>query len=102
MSEIEINGITYVPKHAPADGTRRVVVIDRGWIFGGNVERDDDEGVITITDAVHVIRWEAIGFDGVCADKQREKMTLKRMDKPVVVPMGSVIFSVVVADTWGR
>ena len=36
MSSVIINGIEYVPAK-PTTGTRAVVVVDRGWIFAGDV-----------------------------------------------------------------
>ena len=34
---VEINGVEYVRADTLPRGTRAVVVIDRGWIFGGDV-----------------------------------------------------------------
>ena len=35
--KVEINGVEYVRADTLPRGTRAVVVIDRGWIFGGDV-----------------------------------------------------------------
>jgi len=93
---------TYVRKDSvparPA-GTRAVIVVDRGWIFAGDVTRAD--GRITLTRAVHVFRWESIGFDGMIANPSSSKVTLKPLSVPVEIPEGSEIFSVPVHDSWG-
>lgn len=99
---IEINGVTYVKADsvpAAPSGSRAVVVVDRGWIFAGDVSQDN--GVITLTRAVWVFRWESIGFDGVIANPSSDKATLRRLANPVQIPEGSEIFRVPVADDWG-
>lgn len=55
MQTISINGVEYAPVNR-ATGTR--VVVDRGWIFDGDVTREN--GRIRISRAVHVFRWESI------------------------------------------
>ena len=84
---------------APPTGKRAVVVVDRGWIFAGDVERKD--GRLTLTRAVWVFKWEAIGFDGMLKDPKGAKVTLRKLDAPVDLPDASEIFCVPVADNWG-
>jgi hypothetical protein len=106
LSTIEINGVTYVPSGSgganilPA-GDRCVVVIDRGWIFAGDTSYNENTQEYTLANATWVFRWESVGFDGVIANPKQSKVTLKKMDKPVVVPKGSVIFTVPVDANWG-
>ena len=97
--EVIINGVTYVPKTDIPSGNRAVIVIDRGWIFAGDVE--ECYGFIRLTNAVWVFRWEEIGFNGVISNPKSDKVDLRKMDAPVEVPNGSVIFRVPVADDWG-
>jgi len=105
LSTIEINGVTYVPKGSNANtlpsGNRNVVVIDRGWIFAGDTTFDEATQEFTLSNAVWVFKWENVGFDGVIKDPKSSKVTLRQMDKPVVVPKGSVIFKVPVDGGWG-
>ena len=105
LSSIDVNGVTYVPQDSSntiPTGNRAVVVIDRGWIFAGNVTTCELTGELTITNAVHVFRWESIGFTGVLSDPKSSKVILKECDYPVKVPSGSVIFSVPVNEDWGK
>ena len=63
---IKIDDVEYVRSDmvkAPITGSRAVIVVDRGWIFAGDVVREN--GRIKITRAIHVFRWESIGFDGI-------------------------------------
>lgn len=106
MQEIEtikINEVEYVRKDQLAsqrpEGNRAVVVVDRGWIFAGDVEEKD--GLLTLTNAVHVFRWESIGFDGVIANPLSNKVTLRKLTNPVEIPLNSRIFSIPVSDNWG-
>ena len=99
---ISINGIDYVRADSvqpTAPGTRAVVVVDRGWIFAGDVTREN--GRIKLSRAVWVFRWESIGFDGVVADPKSRQATIKPMPQGVDIPEGAEIFCVPVADDWG-
>lgn len=97
--EITINGVVYVPKNKVACGNRCVVVCDRGWIFAGDVT--EANGRIRIDRAVHVVRWESIGFDGMIADPNSKNVTLKPMTQPVDLPVGAEVFRIPVEDDWG-
>lgn len=94
---ITVNGVTYVPR-LPL-GNRAVIVVDRGWIFAGDVEQKD--GYIILTRAVWVYRWESIGFDGVIANPKSRGAVIKQLANSVVIPEGSEIFRIPVQDDWG-
>jgi len=105
LSTIEINGVQYAPVgSAPSvpSGNRAVVVVDRGWIFAGDVETDEVTKDLIIHNAIHVFRWESIGFTGVLANPKDSKVTLKTSPYPIRVPSGSVIFTVPVPDGWSE
>jgi hypothetical protein len=102
VTEMQINGVTYVPKgteQAAKPGKRAVIVLDRGWIVAGDVE--DVGGRIKITRAVHVFRWESIGFDGVIKNPKDPKVTIKPFPNGFDCPSDAEIFRVPVGDTWG-
>jgi len=92
---IEINGEMY-RKVSSTSGNRAVVVVDRGWIFAGDVT--EENGRIRLDRAVWVFKWESIGFNGVIAHP--EKADLRPID-PVDIPAGAEIFRVPVVDDWG-
>ncbi len=98
MTNVVIDGIEYAPV-VRAAGTRAVVVVDRGWIFAGDVTREGNR--IFLDNAVWVFRWESIGFDGVIANPKDDKVTLRKMKNRVEIPAQSEIFSVPVSDDWG-
>ena len=97
MKSIVVDGVEFVEKQAA--GSRAVVVVDRGWIFAGDVRREN--GRIYLTRAVHVFRWESIGFDGMIANPKSDKVTLRAMTRTVEVPEGAEVFCVPVAEDWG-
>lgn len=99
MKTIIVDGVEFIEKQPTPTGTRAVVVVDRGWIFAGDVTREN--GRIILTRAVHVLRWESIGFDGLIATPKSSKVTLKAMSRTVEIPAGAEVFSVPVADDWG-
>jgi hypothetical protein len=91
-----INGHTYVMVQT---GNRHVVVVDRGWIFAGDLT--EAAGRIRLDNAVMVLRWEGIGFDGMVADPASSKVTLKKMPAPVDLPEGAELFRIPVPANWG-
>lgn len=102
METITINGEEYVKKseiNYPQSEERAVVVVDRGWIFAGDITREN--GRIILTNAVWVRSWSSIGFDGVIKNPNDPNVTLKKIENPVNIPEPSEIFCVPVNKTWG-
>ena len=96
---ISVNGVDYiradsVPAAKP-NGSRAVVVVDRGWIFAGDVTRES--GRIKLSRAVHVFRWESIGFAKMVETEQADLRPIADVD----MPAGAEIFCVPVPDNWG-
>jgi hypothetical protein len=96
-NEITVNGITYRAVTEPRK--RAVMVLDRGWIFAGDVSSEGD--TITLTRAILVRSWSSIGFSGVVADPLCSYVKLEPMSEDVEFPVTSVIFRVPVGDDWG-
>jgi len=95
MEKITINGIEYAPVQTAATGTRAVVVVDRGWIFAGDITRLD--GRIRLSRAVHVFKWECIGFAKMVETEDADLRLIADVD----MPAGAEIFCVPVHDKWG-
>jgi hypothetical protein len=96
--EIIIDGIKYIPESEakPArTGTRCVIVVDRGWIFAGDVTREN--GRIKVSRAVWVFRWESIGFAKLIETEKGDLRPIADVD----MPDGAEIFCVPVHDQWG-
>jgi hypothetical protein len=102
--EVMVCGVRYTKAPPPPpSGRRAVVVVDRGWIFAGDVTEHALNGVsrIILTRSVWVFRWEGVGFDGVLANPKQPKVQLRKLDHAVDIPLDSEIFRVPVADDWG-
>jgi len=97
METVIINGIEYAPVNT-AKGNRAVVVVDRGWIFAGDVTREN--GRIRLARALHVFKWESIGFAGMIDNPKKAKADLRPI-ADVDLPEGAEIFCVPVAAKWG-
>lgn len=95
MQNVIIDGIEYAPVGSNA-GNRAVVVVDRGWIFAGDVKRKD--GCIYLTRAVWVFKWESCGFAAIITDPSKADI---RPIADVEIPDQSEIFSIPVGDSWG-
>lgn len=98
IDEVEYVRADSVPALRP-NGNRAVVVVDRGWIFAGDVT--EKNGRVRLDRAVWVFRWESIGFDGVLANPKSNKATIKPLRDPVDIPSGAEVFRIPVADDWG-
>ena len=96
MEKVVINGVEYA--QVKPKGNRAVVVVDRGWIFAGDVTEKD--GRILLTRAVWVFRWESVGFAAVVADPKGSKADIRPIDD-VDIPSGSEIFRIPVSADWG-
>lgn len=103
INEIEVNGTKYIRADsvsAPApNGKRAVVVVDRGWIFAGDVT--EENGRVYLDRAVWVFRWESVGFAAVVADPKAGKADIRKLTTRVDIPAGSEIFRLPVSDNWG-
>ena len=79
---------------------RQVVVVSGGWVFAGDVTADDNN--LTLDRAVHVVRWQSVGFAGMIdAGATSDDVTLTLMGSLVVIPHSSVLFRVPVPSDWG-
>jgi hypothetical protein len=78
--------------------SRSVVIVDRGWIFAGDIVRKD--GRIKLSRCVWVFRWESIGLDGVLKNPDSDNVTLKPIHD-VDIPEGSEICCFPVCANWG-
>jgi hypothetical protein len=61
VETISINGVEYVKKDAiqansEPIGEVRIIVADRGWVFVGNCQ-DNEDGSVTITNARNIRDW---------------------------------------------
>jgi len=89
-------GIEPTPK---LEEKRVVLVVDRGWIFAGDQTTTSD-GYVKLTNAVHVFRWESMGFAKMVEDWKNPKVDLRKV-ADVEVPKDSIIFRVPVPSEWG-
>lgn len=92
-----IDGVEYAPINKNS-GNRAVVVVDRGWIFAGDVTRDN--GRIRLARALHVFKWEFGGFATLIDNPKKAKADLRPV-ADVDIPDGAEIFCVPVAENWG-
>jgi len=96
---IEINGVTYVREQSWPTGKRAVIVVDRGWIFAGDVT--EENGRIYLDRALWLFRWERIGFAAVLADPKSDGVDIRPMPTRVDIPAASEVYRCPVGDDWG-
>jgi hypothetical protein len=97
-----IDGVRFVPESSvpkPVTGNRVVLVIDRGWIYAGDVTEKD--GRILLDRSVLVRCWSSIGFSGLLKDPKNKAVTLESVPFQVDVPGDAEIYRVRVPSDWG-
>jgi len=96
MKKIVIYGIEYRP--VEKSGNRALIVVDRGWIFAGDVT--EENGRIKLSRAVWVFRWTGgQGISGVINDPCTD-CDIRPIDD-VDIPKESEIYRIAVAKNWG-
>lgn len=78
------------------NGNRAIIVVDRGWIFAGDVTREN--GRIKLSRALHVFKWESVGFAGMIENTKKADL---RKIADVDIPEDAEIFCVPVSESWG-
>lgn len=104
--EIVVDGVTYVAKDSQKSvpsGNRVVLVIDRGWIYAGDVTEVIGPlgGRIYLDNAVWVFRWDSIGFAAVVENPKQDGVELRKMSTRVDVPSASEVYRLPVSADWG-
>lgn len=99
VSTIKIDDIEYVRKGTEAKpGKRAVVVVDRGWIFAGDVS--EENGRVKLSRAVWLFRWESVGFAAIVANPSAGKADIRPI-ADVDIPAAAEVFRIPVGDSWG-
>ena len=97
---VTINGVDYIRADQAVqqkpNGNRAVIVVDRGWIFAGDVTREN--GRIKLSRALHVFKWESVGFAGMLEKTSKADL---RPIADVDIPEDAEIFCVPVHAEWG-
>jgi hypothetical protein len=103
LETIEVNGVKYVKadsiQQLKPNGKRAVVVVDRGWIFAGDVT--EENGRVFLDRAVHLFSWQRGGFAGVLADPKAAGADIRKLSNRVDIPADSEVFRVPISDSWG-
>ena len=95
---ITIDNVKYVREDSLAPkvaGTRAVIVVDRGWIFAGDITRENWR--IKLSRALNVFKWDSIGFPKMIETANADLRPIADVD----IPEDSEIFCVPVHDNWG-
>ena len=96
---ITIDNVKYIREDSVVqkpNGNRAIIVVDRGWIFAGDVTREN--GRIKLSRALHVFKWESVGFAGMIENTKKADL---RPIADVDIPEDAEIFCVPVSESWG-
>lgn len=81
-----------------AQGDRHIIVLDRGWIFAGDMSQDE-KGVYTVLNCKNVRKWSKGGFGGLTKSAKKSEAVLDDCE-PVRFYSKSMIFCVPIGDDW--
>jgi len=79
-------------------GNRHIVVLDRGWIFAGELSQDE-QGMYRLTQAVNVRRWKQNGFGGLTKSATASGAELDPCD-PITFSASAMILAVPIGGDW--
>lgn len=80
-----------------AKGDRHLVVLDRGWIFAGDMSLKDD--VYTVTNCKNVRKWNKGGFGALSKSASLAGATLDDCEA-IRFKASAMIFAVPIAEEW--
>ena len=98
MNEVQTDSSTDAPK-TPSTGSRAIVVLDRGWIFVGDLATEG--GVTTLSNCANLRKWSGGGFGGMVLSPKTSSVVLDPCAN-VIFDAGAPIFTVPVADDWNE
>lgn len=78
-------------------GQRHLVVLDRGWIFAGDVSNENE--VLVIRNALNVRKWQQGGFGALSLGAKRAGAILDKSED-IYVSQSAVLFMVPIPDSW--
>jgi hypothetical protein len=99
---VTINAIEYIPKTPAPAGTRRVIVADNGFIYGGNVEQAEHMGMagIIVRDAIGIRKWTTDATWSGVVNGPHPGVTLDRLGVDLFIPAHAVRGLHIVSDDW--
>lgn len=115
LEKLTVNGVNYVREGSSAtapSGKRVVMVIDRGWVYAGDVEDYKDDlgrARVRLTRVVWVFSWQGIGFEAVIEEGEKPKAQRSKVDlrvrangaRPLDFPAGAEVHRTPVSENWG-
>jgi len=78
-------------------GDRHICVLDRGWIFVGNLTREDN--VCTISNPINVRRWQG-GFGKITEGAKTAQAVLDKCESVIRFDASAIKFVVPISETW--
>ena len=80
-----------------AKGDRHLIVLDRGWIFAGDMSLKDD--VYTVTNCQNIRKWGKGGFGALSRSAALSGATLDACES-IRFKASALIFAVPIAEDW--
>lgn len=100
---ITFDGVEYVRADTvrPKTSSRVLLILDRGWVYGGDLVEDAPEGRVQLANAYNVRSWRGCGMTGVQSMADPDKVTLDKVAGIVDVPASAELFRLPLGASWG-
>lgn len=101
MKEIQVNGVEYVRKDSIdiKPTSKQIVVLQRGWIVIGDVEKSETEVKINNCSVIRV--WgTSKGLGEIAENGPTEKTKLDKCPAIIVHPLSVVLYMNVNEELW--
>lgn len=79
-------------------GPRHICVLDRGWIFVGDLLMEGSE--CTLSRAQNIRRFKKVGFGGLTKGAKHAEAILDKCSAPIKFRRDAMIFCVPVGEDW--
>jgi hypothetical protein len=99
MSKNNTKGTAMYERESTHDGTRRIVVLDKGFVFVGNLSEMGEQGVYTLTDCHNIRRWQRNGIGGLSRGAKFADATLDK-SADIQFHRSAMIFTVRISEGW--
>jgi hypothetical protein len=78
---------------------RCIVVLDRGWIFVGNLKEINGGDSYELTEAANIRKWQTGGFGGLSRGAKSSQAVID-VCEPIIFSGKAMIFAVPISESW--
>jgi hypothetical protein len=82
-----------------ATGDRHIAVLDRGWIFAGDMSLESKTEIYTMTNCVNIRYFKKVGFGGLTQGAKNAEAILDKC-LPIKFHRSAMILCLPISENW--